>query len=214
MKKALCAILCLVMLFSLCACGDNEDDLVPSSGDVFSEETWIDRSFAQAERLYAWFTGCSKPACDMTATLEADGGIYAPVLESGLTDTAALRTRLEEYFTAEIVEKLMGTMVYPDAPVFRDFGGELYYCCDVSGQVPWDIGERMSFVISQTDTEIIYHLELSHDYYASRFSAACDYRLVPGEDGKWRFASFRLPALLIAEQMFGADHGEEDGVNQ
>ena len=37
---------------------------------------------------------------------------------------------------------------------------------------------------------------------ASSFAASCDYSLLLGEDGKWRFQNFELPALLIAGQMF------------
>jgi len=201
MKRILAFVFCLALLASLCACGDGEP--LPSSSDVtISEKDWVDVLMDDAEELYSWFTGCNRPRCDQSSAIELDGAVYMPVTEPGLGDTAALRGRLSELFTESIVDSLMEKVVYSGAPMFRDIGGTLYFCSDVSGQVPWDIGQRQGAVISQTDTEIIYHLELTHNYFASSYTAVCDYRLILGEDGQWRFASFRLPALLIAEQMF------------
>ncbi len=210
MKKFLCLILSLIMLVSVCACGKDGEENYDDPGVESTEQTWLDRQFAEAEELYAWFTGCGAPERSASDMLEADGAMYARVLEPGLTSLEALETRLNTYFTEDIVLSLMETEVFSGAPVFRDMEGGLYYCVDMSGEIPWDIGTRSGFILSQSNTEILYHVEISLDYYGSLFWAEHDYHLVPGTGGKWCFDSFRLPAALIAEQMFQPDHVEDE----
>ncbi len=201
MKKILCIVLCAVIsLTALCACGEGE--VVVSESDAVSEMKWIDRQFAEAEEMYAWFAGCCKPSCDMSATADVDGTVYVRVTEPGLSDMTALRSGLEEMFSVEIVDDLMNTEVYSGAPVFREIDGRLYCCSESSGQVPHDLGERIGTIDSQVGTEMIYRVDVTYDYYSSSFAASCDYQLLLGEDGKWRFQNFELPALLIAEKMF------------
>ena len=209
MKNFLCVFLCTMIMFCLGACGSRNGEPTASSSDAASQGSWVDARFAEAEKLYSWFTGCGKPACDKSDTMQAGDTVYVRVTEPGLTDMSALNKRLNEHFTEDIAASLVKSVVYSDFPFFRDFDGALYFCTDASGQVPWDIGQRTASIISQTDSEIVYHLDISHDYYSSAFAASYDYWLVLGEDGQWRFASFRLPALLIAEQMFQSDHNEE-----
>lgn len=210
MKKILCVILSLILMVSLCACGKDGEEADDSSPEVSSEQTWLDLQFAQAEELYAWFTGCGAPEHSASDVLEADGAMYARVLEPGLTSLEALQTRLNTYFTEDIVLSLMEKEVFSGAPIFRDMEGALYYCVDMSGEIPWDIGTRSGFILSQSNTEILYHVEISLDYYGTLFWAEYDYHLVPGSGGKWCFDSFRLPATLIAEQMFQPDHTEDE----
>jgi len=188
------------MLAPLCACGD--DEATVSESDAVTEMKWIDRRFAEAERIYAWFAGCGRPACSPADTVDMDGTVYVRVAEAGLGDMAALRARLEELFSAEIVELLLETVVYSGAPVFREVDGRLYCCSESYGQVPYDLGERIGTVDSENGTEMVYRVDVTYDYYASSFAASCDYSLLLGEDGKWRFQNFELPALLIAGQMF------------
>ncbi len=209
MKKILCLILCLVMLVSVCACGKNEDDPSASASDAVSQGCWVDPIFAEAEATYAWFTGCGKPAYDHETIRDVEGASYAMVTVPGLDSMEALQERLCRLFSDEIALQLVDSVVYPGTPVFREYNDDLYYCVDMLGQVPYDIGQRTAYIDSQTDTEAVYHLEITHDYYATSFSAFYDYRLVKNDDGSWRFVDFKLPALLIAGQMFGVDHAEE-----
>lgn len=201
MKRFLCIFLCAILtLMPLCSCGDDGDAV--SESDAVSEVKWIDRQFAEAERMYAWFAGCGKPACSAADAAEIDGTVYHRVAETGLSDMAALRARLEEKFAVEIVDALMETVVYSGVPMFRDIDGRLYCCSESYGQVPYDLGERIGTIDSQVGTEMVYRVDITYDYYASSFAASCDYQLLLGEDGKWRFQNFELPALLIAGQMF------------
>lgn len=201
MKKFLCIILCVVFsLSALCACGKDEE--IVSDSDAAAEMKWIDRQFAEAEQMYAWFAGCSRPACDMSSAVDIEGTAYVRVIEPGLNDLASLKARLDELFAVEIAEELMETVVYSGAPVFRDIDGVLHCCRESYGQVPHDLGERIGTIDSQVGTEMVYRVDVTYDYYASSFAASCDYSLLLGEDGKWRFQNFELPALLIAEQMF------------
>jgi len=91
--------------------------------------------------------------------------------------------------------------------MFREFDGRLYYCTEALGLVPSDIGERTGMVTNRTDIELVYHMDITYKYFESDFSASYDYRLELGEDSKWYFADFKLPAMLIAEQMFLSDEG-------
>ena len=212
MKKLLSLLLCMISLFSLFACGDGgaqDDDTASLSGEESSEDAWLAQLMSEAEMVYSWFCGGNSPSRADTGLVEEDGAVYAPVTEPGLSDCDALRDRVSQLFSTDIVDKLMATEVYSGTPVFRDINGQLYYCTNTLGEVPWDIGQRTGSVITRNEAEIIYHLDITHDYYSSVYTAACDYRLVLGEDGQWRFASFRLPALLIADQMFKPDHTEE-----
>ena len=210
MKKILCLVLCaMLLILPLSACGDDNPASV-SDSDAAGEMKWIDRQFAEAEELYAWFVGCARPACNTADTVEVDGTVYERVTEPFLTDSAALRARLDTLFVPAIAEELMAAEVYSGAPVFRDIDGKLYCCREAFGQVPHDIGERIGTIDSQMGTEMVYRVDITYDYYASSFAASCDYTLLLGEDGKWRFETFRLPALLIAEQMFQSDDGTEE----
>lgn len=207
MKRFLCVVLCvLVALTALCGCG--KDEVVVSESDAASEMKWIDIQFAEAERIYAWFAGCGRPSCDTSDAVDVEGTIYVRVTESGLVNMDALRTRLGELFSPEIAEELLATVVYSGAPVFREIDGRLYCCSESYGQVPYDLGERIGTIDSQVGTEMVYRVDVTYDYYASSFAASCDYHLLLGEDGKWRFQDFELPALLIAGQMFSDDSQE------
>ena len=201
MKRFLCVVLCvLALLTALCGCGKGETAV--SDSDAAAEMKWIDIQFAEAEEMYAWFAGCGKPACDMSDSRDVEGTVYVRVTQPGLSDMTALRSRLEEMFSVEIVDGLMETVVYSGAPMFREIDGRLYCCRESYGQVPYDLGERIGTIDSQVGTEMVYRVDITYDYYASSFAASCDYHLLLDEDGKWRFQDFQLPALLIAEQMF------------
>lgn len=206
MKKILCALLCaLIILLPLTACGKDETSTDEPQSEVQSEHSWLDEKFSEAELLCSWFTGCDRPATDASDTKEKDGAAYARVIENGLTDREALRARIRAVFTEEITAELMETEVYTGAPVFRDFDGKLYFCTESLGLVPSNIGERSGEIISRSDIELVYRMDIKYDYYASSFSASYDYVLTLGEDSKWYFSSFKLPAMLIAEQMFMSD---------
>ncbi len=206
MKKILCALLCaLIMILPLCACGKDENPSDGQQDEVQSEHSWLDDKFAEAELLYSWFTGCGRPDTDSSDIKEKDGAVYARVVENGLTDREALRARIRAVFTEEITDELMAVEVYSGAPMFRDFDGRLYFCTESLGLVPSNIGERSGEIISRSDIELIYRMDINYEYYASSFSATYDYVLTLGEDSKWYFSSFKLPAMLIAEQMFLSD---------
>jgi len=206
MKRLLCALLCALMIICLlCSCGKDENQSDEPQNEVQSEHSWLDDKFAEAELLYSWFTGCDRPATDSSDTKEKDGASYARVIESGLTDRETLRARIRAVFTEEITSELMENEVYSGTPVFRDFDGKLYFCTESLGLVPSNIGERNGEIISRSDIELIYRMDVKYDYYASSFAATYDYVLTLGEDSKWYFSSFKLPAMLIAEQMFLSD---------
>ena len=206
MKKILCVILCaIILLVPLCACGKEEEPGSEAGVSALPEEKWIDRRFAEAELIFAWFSGCARPSCDSSDTVDTGDAVYVRVTEPGLDSADALRARLNEYFAPELTDALMDTVVYSGAPMFRNIDGVLYCCREVNGKVPHDIGERIGTVDSQTDTEMVYRVDVVYDYYASAFAASYDYHLVKGEDGVWRFMDFKLPALLIADQMFMSD---------
>ncbi len=210
MKKFLCLILCAVLLtLPLCACGGEEEGAGTGvTIETESENKWIEDRFDQAERLYAWHTGCARPSCNASDSVDTGEAVYVCVTEPGLDSYDALRERINSLFDPLVAQPLTETVVYSGAPVFKDINGALYCCRDASGQVPYDIGQRIGTVDSQTDTEIVYRVDITYDYYASSFAASYDYHLVKGEDGVWRFTNFQLPALLIAEQMFNEDSGQ------
>lgn len=206
MKRLLCVIICaLVLLAPLCACGKEKEETADPGVSSLPEEKWIDQKFSEAELMYAWFSGCARPACDNSNTVDTGEALYVRVTEAGLDSTDALRRRLGDYFAEEVVSSLMSTVIYSGAPIFRDIDGALYCCREVNGKVPHDIGERIGTIDSQTDTEMVYRVDVVYDYYASSFAASYDYYLVKGEDDVWRFIDFQLPALLIADQMFMSD---------
>lgn len=207
MKRILSILLCAaILIMPLCACGDDpSEETAAQTIDVNSGVSWVDDLFEEAELLYSWFTGCNRPRFDSGSAVQSGDAEYVRVTESGLNCIDDLRVRLSRVFSQGIVDSLMNTVVYSGAPMFCDIDGVLHYCTAMQGEVPWDIGTRIGSIVSQSDTEIIYRIEMTYEYYASSFSSAYDYRIVPGEDGQWRFTDFRLPAMLIAEAMFKYD---------
>lgn len=213
MKKltALLLCLCLLALPLLSGCGEDED----ASGDNLAQGSspagveWIDKLIAEAEIPYSWFDGCGKPATD-SGDIRTVGDIeYVRVIEPGAYSPAELRATLEALFTQDIVEALLITEAAKSYPMFREYDGMIYMFRGAVGEVPRDIGERTGSLVSQDEREIVYHLALTYKYYNSTYSAEYDYKLTLGEDGVWRFSRFRLPAMLLAEQMFTYEQPEE-----
>lgn len=205
MKKILCVLLCaFIIILPLCSCGKDDPSQV-SASDAASEHAWLDEKFDRAELLCSWFKGCGRPATDADSAREHEGAMYAAVTEPELNSLKALEAALKAVFTDEVTAQLLATEIYDGAPVFREFDGRLYFCTEVQGLVPRDIGRRTGEIISRTDIELVYRVDVTYDYYASVFTASYDYVLTLGEDSKWYFSAFELPAMLIAEQMFMSD---------
>lgn len=165
--------------------------------------------FDEAEEVFSWFTGCNEPRYDEEDYQlgRYEGEYYYRVTERGIESLDELRAVCSEHFTEELVEELLATRVYGDVYLFAEFEGKLYYYGGFVGAAEWTIGERVGRITSQSETEMVYSMEMSYDYYSHTFETSFDYIYTLCEDGIWRFSKFELPAELIALEMFG------DGTN-
>lgn len=165
--------------------------------------------FDEAEEVYSWFTGCNEPRYDSSDSRPGsyEGEFYYRVTERGIETLDELRAVCSEHFTDDIVNKLMSTRVYGDVLLFTEFDGKLYYYGSYVGAAEWTIGERVGHITAQSDTELTYSLEITHDYHSYTFETSFDYIYTLCDDGVWRFSKFELPAQVLALEMFG------DGTN-
>lgn len=195
---ALAAVIILGLML-LSACGKEE----AVSEHFSSDDSEMKNAFQQAEMVYSWFAGCGELDTDSDSAVDVDGDTYILVTQEGVSSTSELGKYANRFFTPQLADSLMNTKAYDSVPLFRDIDGRLYIFSSDTGLARRDIGECVGSVTSSTDVQKVYSVDMTYQYYNESVSAHFDYIYVLCEDGRWRFSTFELPAVLLSNEMFG-----------